>query len=258
MKKHLLSDAISNIDQNLIENYFIYKEELKTKSSKSFIKYIAALAACFIIVTSGIFIGFSLFEKNGNSFDKSPPGNMGADSGPGVNNGIGESSGPTTNEFGFEIGESYNVLNQDGKIESIFVSNIYLTEKIGIHNGRFIIIQCQFDTLYCGVKLEHLSIYEYSGEKDIVFDDTAKTIMKELNKDTLDDNLFIDSLSGEFFIVYSLPEDDFVILKNKIDSKEDLLSKYKITIYISTSFSEDFIRFFCQPEDIEYVTEFSR
>ncbi len=262
MKKYLISDALSEIDEDILENHFIYKEALKSKSSISLLKIFSSLTACLVIVISSIFM-INIIDKSGN---------LGADAAPGDNNttgdngdnwgldGIGGSSGgQTTSKTDFLIGEAYEAQYNGGEIQSFAVNNFYLTRKIGNNDGYFVVASYSVHNIYYGISFEDLYLNIYPGGKRISATEKEEKIIAELNGFEIDD-FYLDLIKGDFFFVYSIEESDFELLKNQTDGKayDDMNENRQIEFCIYTGFNKKHcLKFHCSSKELKYIEVFN-
>ncbi len=205
--KEILIDAISNIDDDIIDDYFAVKERLDKNYSKqrNIIqnRHIwTAIAACISILFIGVIVLNLIKTQDGSSVSGGDEWN---------DSNFGSSSEITYNTLGDVVGTENNY---------VVINNVYLTHEIEGKRGNYLVFSGVIHSETIKFDEEEmldydLSLYLSNVPADQHFVECEKELSQALSETKL---IFYGQegrMNGSFCIVYSISDIEYEIIAKK-------------------------------------------
>lgn len=241
MKKHLIEDAVSLLDDDLLNEHLEKKRNLKEKQDyivprkfrinpKGWI----AFAACFALIVSVV-----LFMTKGNKPD---------DGGEIPDKG-----------YIFRLGAVCENDDWNNAKHSIVFNDVYITNDIAGHKGNYIVFSGEINTTVFSFPTDNsnrfylnLRMIENPSSWEVNKTTFEKELSSELSSTTLLYNGEEGSMNGVFSLVFSIGDENFDLIKEKAPNTLNF-SISQISLKIGVTWCGGTAYFCFDTSDIRYV-----
>ena len=205
MREYLLADAMTNLDNRIVNEYYILKSKYQKRSKNAFLfknssKGWMTLAACFTIVLVGVLVLICMKQEKPGSIqipDKS---------------------------VGFELGETCENKNWSGTTHSICFNNVFIKDSMVGKEGRFIVFEGTINSTEFSFKTKdsRFGIFAITNERVDERLMQGGKFEEDLSRQLSKAELILDGqkgeMKGEISLVFSIPENAYNVLLNEIVS----------------------------------------
>ena len=241
MKKHLIEDAVSLLDDDLLNEHLEKKRSLNKKQGYTAPRKFRmnpkgwlALAACFALIISVV-----LFMARG---DKPDDGGEIPDKG-----------------HIFRLGEVCENDDWNGAKHSIVFTDVYITNDIAGNEGNYIVFSGEINTTAFSFPIDNSNRFYLDLrmiENPTSWEVNKATFEKELSSELSSTNLLYNgeegSMNGVFSLVFSIGDENFDLIKQKTPNTLNF-SISQISLKIGVTWCGGTAYFCFDTSDIRYV-----